>query len=98
MTDRKTVMSWLEGLTWDDWHEYHSDSEVQNIAKATLELLKEQEPVVRCKDCKYYAVENYGSFCGYQVLAASDVSTCHRWGDDVCMVTPDGYCFLAERR
>ena len=46
MTDRKTVMSWLEGLTWDDWHEYHSDSEVQNIAKATLELLKAQEPRV----------------------------------------------------
>ena len=44
MPDRKTVMSWLEGLTQDDWQSFHSDSEVQQIAIATLELLKEQEP------------------------------------------------------
>ena len=46
MEDIKTVMSWLEGLTWDDWHEYHSDSEVQNIAKSALELLKEQQELI----------------------------------------------------
>ena len=34
------VISWLEGLTFDDWSKYHSDSEVRNIAKAALELLK----------------------------------------------------------
>ena len=38
-----TVMSWLEGLADDDWADLHSDTEVQNIAKAALELLKEQE-------------------------------------------------------
>ena len=43
MTDREKVLSWLEGLTFDDWHMYHSDSEVQNIAKAAFDLLKEQE-------------------------------------------------------
>lgn len=43
MTDREKVLSWLEGLTEDDWRMYHSDSEVQNIAKAAFELLKEQE-------------------------------------------------------
>lgn len=43
MADKKTVMSWLEGLTWDDWPRWHSDSEVQETAKAALELLKEQE-------------------------------------------------------
>ena len=43
MADINTVMSWLEGLTWDDWHEYHSDSEVQNIAKSALELLNWQK-------------------------------------------------------
>lgn len=43
MADRKKVMSWLEGLTENDWRDYHSDSEVQNIAKAAFELLKEQE-------------------------------------------------------
>ena len=43
MPDKKTVMSWLEGLTQDDWQSFHSDSEVQQIAMATLELLKEQK-------------------------------------------------------
>ena len=44
MADRVKVLSWLEGLTDDDWRMYHSDTEVQNIAKAAFELLKEQEP------------------------------------------------------
>ncbi len=45
MNDLKTVMSWLEGLTEDDWEKWYSDSEVQNTAKAAMELLKEQEAV-----------------------------------------------------
>lgn len=46
MIDRTTqVMSWLEGLTFDDWHMYHSDSEVQEIAKNAFDLLKENKPV-----------------------------------------------------
>jgi len=43
MTDREKVMSWLEGLSDDDWRRYHSDSEVRTIAKAALKLLKEKE-------------------------------------------------------
>lgn len=42
MPDINKVMSWLEGLSQDDWRDYHSDSEVQNIAKVALELLKEK--------------------------------------------------------
>jgi len=45
MTYREKVMSWLEGLSDIDWRPYHSDSEVRNIAKAALELLKEPEAV-----------------------------------------------------
>ena len=41
MPDMKSVMSGLEGLTEYDWRMYHSDSEVRNIAKEALELLKE---------------------------------------------------------
>ncbi len=44
MIDRLTAMSWLEGLSQDDWRECHSDSEVQEIARQTLALLREQEP------------------------------------------------------
>lgn len=46
MYDLKTVMSWLEGLTEDDWEEWYSHSEVQNTAKAAMELLKEQKAVI----------------------------------------------------
>ena len=38
----KTVMSWLEVLAQNDWQDFHSDSEVQNIAKSALALLKDQ--------------------------------------------------------
>ena len=48
-------MAWLEGLAQDDWRMYHSDSEVQEIARNALELLKEQgEEKKCCKDCEYY--------------------------------------------
>lgn len=46
--DRKTeVMSWLEGLAQENWRVFHSDNEVQNIAKAALELLKEQDEIIQ---------------------------------------------------
>ena len=59
MNDAKTIMSWIEGLAEDDWRAYHSDSEVQNIAIATLEFLasKTIKEVVCCKDCKYVECE-----------------------------------------
>ena len=45
--DKTDIMANLEGLTWDDWRMYHSDTEVQNIAKSVFDLLiallKEQE-------------------------------------------------------
>jgi rRNA maturation endonuclease Nob1 len=40
MPDREKIMSWLEGLAETNWRDFHSDSEVQNIAKSALELLK----------------------------------------------------------
>ena len=46
MTDQEKVMSWIEGLAQDDWRQFHSDSEVSNIAKAALTLLKEQEQTI----------------------------------------------------
>ena len=44
--DREKVMSWLEGLAEPDWRDFHSDSEVQNIAKSALELLKAQRETI----------------------------------------------------
>ena len=60
MADRVKVLSWLEGLTDDDWRMYHSDSEVQNIAKAAFDLLKEQEAVKP----KHNSLSPTDWFCG----------------------------------
>jgi hypothetical protein len=59
--DRKSVMAWLEGLAQDDWRMFHSDSEVQEIARSALELITSdyihevakqfRRPIVLCKDC-----------------------------------------------
>lgn len=55
--------------------------------------------VVRCRDCKHYEIKDHWAyFKNVPVLAASDVPTCHRWGDGECKTSPDGYCFLGERR
>lgn len=56
MTDVNTVLSWLEGLTQDDWRVYHSDSEVQNIAAAAMELIKHK--VMSADDFAIKASEN----------------------------------------
>ena len=42
MPDREKVIGDLEGLTWGEWHEWYSDSEVRTIAKDAIALLKEQ--------------------------------------------------------
>ena len=62
--DRKTVMSWLEGLAQDDWREWHSDSEVQTTAQAALELLKEQEAVEPKSKVRHGANAQIQHFCG----------------------------------
>ena len=83
MTDQEKVMSWLEGLSQDDWRQFHSDSEVSNIAKAALTLLKEQEAVEpevevlneidrlyrcpRCHKCFVYKKQKYCDQCGQAV-------------------------------
>ena len=46
MNTTDKVMSWLEGLAEPDWRDFHSDSEVQNIAKSALELLKSQRETI----------------------------------------------------
>ncbi len=75
MADKKQIMSWLEGLIYDDWHMYHSDSEVQEIAKAALSLMEEQEPIL---------LENQHKPHGISTNANSPwISRCPRCGKKV---------------
>ena len=55
--------------------------------------------VVRCRDCKYFEVKDHlVDFWGKASALLNDVPTCHMWGDGECKTSPDGYCFLGERR
>ena len=75
MTDINTVMGWLEGLIQDDWRQWHSDSEVQETAKATLELLKEQKPIL---------LENQHKPYGHVINANSPwISRCPKCGKKI---------------
>ena len=63
MPDMGKVISWVEGLVEDDWRLFHSESEVQNIAKAVLALLKEQEAEIKqLKEDLKDAEDNPGCF------------------------------------
>lgn len=82
-------MSWLEGLTQDDWQSFHSDSEVQQIAIAVLELLKEQEAVTpyidideaKCPICKVKLTRQ--ELIGDDVLFEDFFDYCPRCGKPV---------------
>ena len=76
-----TIISWLEGLTWDDWSDYHSDSEVQNIAKSALELLKERKHGYWMPTNEKWKNERLCSECHYRVISEKiDWQFCPRCG------------------
>ena len=79
MADRKTVISWLEGLAQDDWREWHSDSEVQTTAQAALELLKEQEP----KLVKFDEDSVHCPSCGNELFTYPQQKFCDECGQAV---------------
>ena len=85
MADIDTVMSWLEGLSQPDWRDFHSDSEVQNIAKASLELLKEKEPVyVTWQQGKMFC-----GACGATFPSRTMMRFCHRCGREIKLNVKD---------
>ena len=64
MADREKVLEAIENCIgvpkcrdcpWEDCEGFVRHIEIpESLAKAAYELLKEQEGVVRCKDCKHY--------------------------------------------
>lgn len=94
MADRETVMSWLEGLSQDDWRAYHSDSEVAEIAKAALALLKEQPEIVRCLDCKHGSIYMTEDVCGKTLIECNHSEL----GDNIAIHAWDWFCADGERK
>lgn len=75
-------MSWLEGLAQDDWPMFHSDSEVQEIAKAALALLKEQdaaEPIQPTDESDLWRCGN----CNHQLFRCTHQRYCENCGKAV---------------
>ena len=68
-----------------------------DVKTSVYHWLVVQEPVVRCKDCKYFEVKDLWADFGKVPILVSDVPTCHRWEGE-CKTSPDGYCFLGEWR
>ena len=84
MMDKLTIMSWLEGLAQDDWRECHSDSEVQEIARQTLAMLKEQEPKSVELHTNAYGTRFYFCpKCKRELFHTRNLNFCERCGQAV---------------
>ena len=89
MADRVRVMSWLEGLADDDWRQYHSDSEVQEIARSALALLEEQKPVTMkpyyfnymCSGCKSEIDGEFIEYTGGKIKFCPWCGKAVKWDD-----------------
>ena len=87
--DRVSVMSWLEGLAQDDWRQYHSDSEVQEIARSALALLEEQKPVTMkpyyfnymCSGCKSEIDGEFIEYTGGKIKFCPWCGKAVKWDD-----------------
>lgn len=56
--DKANAIDWLNEIITNpnEWRMFYSDSETKTCAEAVLTMLKEQEEVVRCKDCKHVKI------------------------------------------
>ena len=52
------------------------------------------EPVVRCKDCKYFLYDKLYMVEGLPLMGNL---VCEKWGNG-CRTDENGYCFMGERR
>lgn len=67
-----------------DWQQTSKITWAQIVAKCAPTII-DAEPVVRCKDCKYWNNRHSGG-----------VTYCHRLG--ICMTKADDYCSYGEKK
>lgn len=89
-------------MTQDDWDKI-IDVDMDNIPSVKFHTKHGKEveyvKVIRCRDCRHFSVkDHWGNVNGVPILCASDMPTCDAWANTECMVDPDGYCFLGERK
>lgn len=70
--------------------------------QTALSLLPSAQPkIIRCKDCVHYHTDVFGGELGLSGIWKNIIvahNACDKWTKDMNCVTPDGFCFLAERR
>ena len=54
-----------------------------------------QSEIVRCKDCKYFALNYVENVDGLPLIMAHEV--CSFWGDG-CKTSQEGFCSYGERK
>ena len=71
------------------------------IPKDKTEKKQEQPEIIRYKDCAHYHTDVFGGELGLSGIWENIIvahNACDKWTKDMNCVTPDGFCFLAERR
>lgn len=102
LIDRQTAIDGKILIQRTNGIEIYSD---EAVPVEYLKALPSAQPeIVRCKDCKHYHTDVFGRELGikgmyglYENLIVGH-SACDRWSENMSFVTPDGFCFLAERR
>lgn len=91
MTDREKIIKALtDALTAKENYPWAKAEMSFEFIEMLLELLKEQEAVVRCKDCKYWSSERINDF-----------NKCRRWinvGVKNFATMGDWFCADGERK
>lgn len=75
-----------------------AEQAVATFSEALLTARKmptvDAEPVVRCKNCKYFLYDKLYMVGGLPLMGNF---VCEKWGNG-CSTDENGYCFLGERR
>lgn len=59
------------------------------------------QEIIRCKNCVHYHTDVFGGELGVTGIWENLIvahNACDKWAEGMNCVTPDGFCFLAERR
>ena len=54
-----------------------------------------EEKIIRCRDCRHFETDVWTRVNGIPLIVAHEM--CMKWGQG-CRTSPDGFCFMAERK
>lgn len=62
---------------------------------ARLSMETDMDEIIRCRDCKHFELDHWEKANGIPLIVAHEI--CMKWGDG-CKTSPDGFCFMAEKK